>query len=425
MSEKLDILEATRSCYKKACDKLGLNPSVYEILREPERLMEVAIPIKMDDGSTRVFKGFRSAHSSALGPSKGGVRFDKNVSREEVIALSMMMSIKVALLGLPLGGGKGGIIVDPSKLSERELESLSRGYVRAINNYLGPRIDVPAPDVNTNAKIMGYFIDEYITLNGMKEDVATFTGKPLALGGSFARDQATGFGVALAVKYAYERKNDTLKGKTFIVQGFGNVGYFAAKYMDEFGASLVAVNASDKDTASGSSAIYKKEGLDPEVLHKLKVNGKSVLSFVDDKVEKISNEEFFALDVDVILPCALENVITEEIARKIKARVISEGANGSTTPKAMTVLEDKGVVVIPDILANSGGVLVSHYEWIQNQMGYYFSYDQVKNKEKDDMIRVFERIFAMAEKENTDLKLASFMVAVEQMAEALKYRGRY
>lgn len=425
MSEKLDILEATRSWYKKACDKLGLNPSVYEILREPERLMEVAIPIKMDDGSTRVFKGFRSAHSSALGPSKGGVRFDKNVSREEVIALSMMMSIKVALLGLPLGGGKGGIIVDPSKLSERELESLSRGYVRAINNYLGPRIDVPAPDVNTNAKIMGYFIDEYITLNGMKEDVATFTGKPLALGGSFARDQATGFGVALAVKYAYERKNDTLKGKTFIVQGFGNVGYFAAKYMDEFGASLVAVNASDKDTPSGSSAIYKKEGLDPEVLHKLKVDGKSVLSFVDDKVEKISNEEFFALDVDVILPCALENVITEEIARKIKARVISEGANGPTTPKAMTVLEDKGVVVIPDILANSGGVLVSHYEWIQNQMGYYFSYDQVKNKEKDDMIRVFERIFAMAEKENTDLKLASFMVAVEQMAEALKYRGRY
>lgn len=195
--------------------------------------------------------------------------------------------------------------------------------------------------------------------------------------------------------------------------------------MDEFGASLVAVNASDKDTPSGSSAIYKKEGLDPEVLHKLKVNGKSVLSFVDDKVEKISNEEFFALDVDVILPCALENVITEEIARKIKARVISEGANGPTTPKAMTVLEDKGVVVIPDILANSGGVLVSHYEWIQNQMGYYFSYDQVKNKEKDDMIRVFERIFAMAEKENTDLKLASFMVAVEQMAEALKYRGRY
>lgn len=423
MSEKLDILEATRSWYKLACDKLNLDPSVYELLKDAERIIEVSIPVKMDNGSTKVFKGYRSAHSSALGPSKGGVRFDKNVTRDEVLALSMMMSIKVALLGLPLGGGKGGIAVDPNKLSERELETLSRGFVRAINNYLGPRIDIPAPDVNTNAKIMGYFTDEYINLNSNREEIATFTGKPLVLGGSFARDQATGYGVALAVKYAYERKNESLEGKTFIIQGFGNVGYFAAKYMHEFGARLVSVNVSDKEL--GSSAIYCEEGFDPEVLHELKENGKSVLSFEKEGVEKITNEEFFALDVDIILPCALENVITEEIAKTIKAKVISEGANGPTTPAAMKVLEDKDILVIPDILANSGGVLVSHYEWIQNQIGYYFSYDQVKNKEKEDLTKAFDKIFEMADRENTNLKEASFMVAVKSMAEALKYRGRY
>lgn len=423
MSEKLDILEATRERYKKACDKLKLDPSVFEILKGPERLLEVAIPVKMDDGKTKVFKAFRSAHSSALGPSKGGIRFDKNVTREEVMALSMMMSIKVALLGLPLGGGKGGVIVDPKELSEREIESLSRGFVRATNNYLGSRIDIPAPDVNTNAKIMGYFIDEYIALNEGREDIATFTGKPLALGGSFARDQATGFGVALAVKYAYERKNESLNGKTFICQGFGNVGYFAAKYMSEFGARLIAVNASDRKAKSGSSAIINEDGLDVEALRKLKEDGASVLDYEDST--KISNEEFFALDTDIILPCALENVITEKIAKTIKAKVISEGANGPTTPGGAQILEDKGINLIPDIMANSGGVLVSHYEWIQNQIGYYFDYDKVKDKEEGDLLKVFERIFDMAEEENVDLREASFMVAIKSMAEALKYKGRY
>lgn len=423
MSEKLDILEATRERYKKACDKLKLDPSVFEILKEPERLLEVAIPVKMDDGKTKVFKAFRSAHSSALGPSKGGIRFDKNVTREEVMALSMMMSIKVALLGLPLGGGKGGVIVDPKELSEREIESLSRGFVRATNNYLGSRIDIPAPDVNTNAKIMGYFIDEYIALNEGREDIATFTGKPLALGGSFARDQATGFGVALAVKYAYERKNESLNGKTFICQGFGNVGYFTAKYMSEFGARLIAVNASDRKAKSGSSAIINEDGLDVEALRKLKEDGASVLDYEDST--KISNEEFFALDTDIILPCALENVITEKIAKTIKAKVISEGANGPTTPGGAQILEDKGITLIPDIMANSGGVLVSHYEWIQNQIGYYFDYDKVKDKEEGDLLKVFERIFDMAEEENVDLREASFMVAIKSMAEALKYKGRY
>lgn len=425
MSEKLDILEATRLRYNDACDKLNLDPSVYEILKEPERILEVAIPVKMDKGYTKVFKGYRSAHSSALGPSKGGVRFDDKVTREEVEALSMMMSIKVALLGLPLGGGKGGICVNPKELSERELELLSRAYVRSINNYLGSRQDVPAPDVNTNAKIMGYFIDEYISLNEGKQDIATFTGKPLALGGSFARDQATGFGVALSVKYYYQRKNESLEGKTFICQGFGNVGYFTCKYLKEFGAKLIAVNASDKNAPSGSSAIVNKNGFDPEALLELKEAGKSVLDFEAEGTKKISNEEFFGLDTDILLPCALENVITEDIAKSIKAEVISEGANGPTTPLASDFLEAKGVTIIPDIMANSGGVLVSHYEWIQNQLCYYFSYDQVKDKEEEDMLRVFKRIFDMAEEKDVDLRQASFMVAIKSMAEALKFKGRY
>lgn len=423
MSENLDILEATRSYYKEACDRLGLNPCVYDLLKDAERLIEVSIPVRMDDGSTKVFKGFRSAHSSALGPSKGGVRFDKNVSRDEVLALSMMMSIKVGLLGLPLGGGKGGIIVDPTKLSDREVERLARGYVRAINNYLGPRVDIPAPDVNTNAKIMGYFVDEYINLNQMQADIATFTGKPLALGGSFARDQATGYGVALACKYAYERENKSLENKTFIIQGFGNVGYFAAKYMTEFGARLVGVNA--KDERLGSSAIYNKDGFDPEELNSYRQEEESVLGYEKEGTEKISNEEFFALDVDIILPCAIENVITEDIAKSIKAGLISEGANGPTTPSALKILEDKNILVIPDILANSGGVLVSHYEWIQNQIGYYFSYEKIKAKQKEDMTKAFEKIFAMADEKEVNLRQAAFMVAIKSMAEALKYRGRY
>ncbi|WP_243342420.1 Glu/Leu/Phe/Val dehydrogenase [Anaerococcus sp. AGMB09787] len=423
MSQKLNILENVRSSYKDACDLLGLDQAVYEILKDPERIIEVSIPIKMDDGSSKVFKAYRSAHSSALGPSKGGVRFDKNVNADEVKALSMMMSIKTALLDLPLGGGKGGITVDPKKLSERELESLSRGYVRAINNYLGSRIDVPAPDVNTNGKIMGYFVDEYMQLNASKQDIATFTGKPLELGGSLGRDQATGYGVALAVKYAYKRKGDNLLNKTFAIQGFGNVGYFTAKYLCEFGAKLLAVNASDSSAKSGSSAIYCEDGFDPDELKDIRREKATVLAY--DKATKISNEEFFALDVDIIVPAAMENVITEEIAKTVKAKVIAEGANGPTTLKAANYLEGKDILIIPDILANSGGVLVSHYEWIQNQIGYYLSYEMIKKKEKEDMLKVFEQVFDFAENNKVNLRKASFMKAVAKIAQALKYRGRY
>ncbi|MDO5047547.1 MAG: Glu/Leu/Phe/Val dehydrogenase [Anaerococcus sp.] len=425
MSEKLDILEAVRNEYKQACESLNLDPAVYEILKDVERIIEVSIPVKMDDGSTKVFKGYRSAHSLALGPSKGGIRFDRNVSADEVKALSMMMSIKVALLNLPLGGGKGGVRVDPKKLSPRELESLSRGYVRAMNEYLGEKIDIPAPDVNTNAKIMGYFIDEYINLNGSRQELGTFTGKPLALGGSLARDQATGFGVALAIKYAYQRKDLDLKDKTFAIQGFGNVGYFAAKYLSDFGAKLIGVNVSDPRDKNGSSAIFLDQGFDVEELKNIRKEKGSVLSIEKEGVKRISNEEFFALNVDILVPAALENAITEDIARTIKAKLIAEGANGPTSPKAAFYLEEKGVLIIPDILANSGGVLVSHYEWIQNQIGYYFSYEQIKKKQEDDMVKALKEVFDMAEKTKVNLRKASFMKAIEKISQALEYRGRF
>lgn len=423
MGENLEILQSVQSQYKEAASDLGLDPAVYEILKDAERLIEVSLPIKMDDGSTKVFKAYRSAHSSILGPSKGGVRFNENVNANEVKALSMMMTIKSALLSLPLGGGKGGLKVDPESLSDRELESLARAYVRAINNYLGSDIDVPAPDVNTNPKIMGYFIDEYIALNGGKVDFGTFTGKPISLGGSLGRSAATGYGLALSVKYAYEQRGESLEAKTFALQGFGNVGYFAAKYLSGFGAILVAVNARDKQATSGSSAIYLEEGFDVEELQAVREEYGSVLKY--DKGEKITNEEFFALDVDILLPCALENAIDEKIAPSIKARVIGEGANGPTSDKAAELLEDKGVLIIPDILANSGGVLVSYYEWVQNRTGSYLTLEEVQEKQRDQMTRVFEEVFAIARDKNVNLRRASFMKALERLSDGLKYRGRF
>ncbi|MDD7044705.1 MAG: Glu/Leu/Phe/Val dehydrogenase [Peptoniphilaceae bacterium] len=423
MGENLEILQSVQSQYKKAVEDLSLDQAVYEILKDPERLIEVSLPIKMDDGSTKVFKAFRSAHSSILGPSKGGVRFNENVNANEVKALSMMMTIKSALLSLPLGGGKGGLRVDPKSLSEREVESLARSYVRAMNNYLGSDIDVPAPDVNTNPKIMGYFVDEYIALNRGRLDLGTFTGKPICLGGSLARTEATGYGLALSVKYAYEKRGESLELKTFAIQGFGNVGYFAAKYLSEFGAKLVAVNASDKTAESGSSAIYKASGFDVEDLQAIREKEGSVLKY--DEAEKITNEEFFALDVDILLPCALENSIDEKIAPSIKARLIGEGANGPTTDKAVEILEDKGVLIIPDILANSGGVLVSYYEWVQNRTGEYLTFEEVQDKQREKMTRVLDEVFAIANDKKVNLRRASFMKALQRLSDGLKFRGRF
>ena len=406
---------------KKACETAGFSESFYQVIKEPERIIETNIPVKMDDGSVKTFKAFRSAHSTALGPAKGGVRFHETVSYDEVKVLSTLMSLKVALLNLPLGGGKGGIVVDPKTLSERELESISRGFVRSMNNYLGPRIDIPAPDVNTNAQIMGYFTDEYIALNGARHDIATFTGKSVDMGGSLGRSEATGFGVYLTIKKYYEKIGKDLKGATFALQGFGNVGSFAAKYLVKDGAKLIALNARDKSAKTGSSAIFNENGLDPEVLDAARSETGSALN-IDAK--KITNEEFFALDCDILIPAAMENVIDEENAGDIKAKLIVEAANGPVTEAGERIINEKNIPLIPDVLANSGGVLVSHYEWIQNITGSYWEEKDVRDKQEKDMTKAIEEVFATADKYDVNLRQAAFILSLSRIEKALRLRGR-
>ena len=406
---------------KEVSDLAGFSESFYNVIKEPERIIEANIPVKMDDGTTKIFRAFRSAHYTALGPAKGGVRFDESVTYEEVKVLSTLMSLKVALLGLPLGGGKGGIVVDPKKLSERELETLSRGFVRAMNNYLGPRIDIPAPDVNTNAKIMGYFTDEYIALNGGRHDIATFTGKSTDMGGSLGRTEATGFGVYLTIKKYYEKIGKSLEGATFALQGFGNVGSFAAKFLTQDGAKLIALNSKDKSQKSGSSAIYDPNGLDIEKLEKSRLETGSALNI---EAKKISNEEFFALDCDILIPAAMENVIDESNAGEIKAKLVVEAANGPVTEGGEAILNEKNIPLIPDILANSGGVLVSHYEWIQNITGSYWDEEEVRKSQEKDMTKAIEEVFETADKYRVNYRKAAFILSLSRIEKALKLRGR-
>lgn len=423
MTDTLNPLESAQLQIKKACEKLNLNPAVYEILKQPQRFIEISIPVKMDDGSLKVFKGYRSAHNHALGPSKGGVRFHQSVNVEEVKALSTWMTLKAGLLAIPYGGGKGGICVDPKKLSDRELESLSRGYVRGLYKYLGERIDIPAPDVNTNGKIMSYFIDEYAKLNGDKEDFGTFTGKPLILGGSLGRSEATGYGVVITTKYASKKIGLDLKNAEIGLQGFGNVGSFTLKYLVEEGAKVKYLSIRDENEECGRSALYSEDGFDYESLQKYRDENKTLVGY--PKAKKISDEEFWQTKFDILIPAALENIITEKIAKNLDVKLIAEGANGPTTPEADIILKEKNVEVIPDVLANSGGVLVSYYEWIQNQYGNYWSKEEVQEKQEKDMLKALEGIFEIKEEFNTNIREASYMFAIKRIAEAMELRGWY
>ena len=423
MTDTLNPLESAQLQIEKACEKLNLNPAVYEILKEPQRVIEISIPVKMDDGSLKVFKGYRSAHNHALGPSKGGVRFHQNVNLEEVKALSTWMSLKSGLLALPYGGGKGGIAVDPKKLSEREIESLSRGYIRGLYKYLGERIDIPAPDVNTNGQIMSYFVDEYIKLNGDKEDLGTFTGKPLILGGSLGRNEATGYGVVISTKYVAKKLGIDLKNAEIGLQGFGNVGSFTLKYLQEEGAKVKYLSIRDENEECGRSALYSENGFDYESLQKYRDVNKSLVGYPNAK--KISDQEFWTKKFDILIPAALENIITEKIAQNLDVKLIAEGANGPTTPEADEILKEKNVEIIPDILANSGGVLVSYYEWVQNQYGSYWTKEEVQEKQEKDMLKAIEGIFAIKDQYKTDIREASYMFAIKRIAEAMKLRGWY
>ena len=423
MTDTLNPLKSAQNQIKIACQKLNLDPAVYEILKEPQRFIEISIPVKMDDGSLKVFKGYRSAHNNALGPCKGGVRFHQNVNIEEVKALSTWMSLKAGLLEIPYGGGKGGITVDPKKLSERELENLSRGYIRGLHKYLGERIDIPAPDVNTNGKTMSYFTDEYIKLNGDKEDFGAFTGKPLIIGGSLGRDEATGFGVVITTKYVAKKIGLDLKNAEIGLQGFGNVGSYTLKYLLEEGVKVKYLSIRDESEECGRSALYSENGFDYESLKKYREENKTLLGYPHAK--KISDGAFWNTKFDILIPAALENIITEKIARNLDVKLLVEGANGPTTPEADEILKEKNVEIIPDILANSGGVLVSYYEWIQNQYGNYWSKEKVQEKQVKDMKKSLDGIYKIKEEYKTDLREASYMFAIKRIAQAMKLRGWY
>ena len=414
--ETLNPFEIARKQVKTACDRLNADPAVYEVLKNPQRALEVSFPVKLDNGTVKTFTGYRSQHNNAVGPYKGGVRFHPNVNLDEVKALSIWMTIKCCVAGIPYGGGKGGITLDPRDYSEAELERISRAYSEAISPLIGEKIDIPAPDVNTNGKIMSWMVDAYENIV-KKSAPGVFTGKPVEFGGSLARTEATGYGVNFAAVQALEKLGKDVKGATYAIQGFGNVGYHTGYYAHKAGAKIVAVSTVDV-------AIYNENGLDMEALFKeYQTNG-----FITNKAgygKEISNAELLALDVDVLAPCALENQLTSENAGKVRAKIVVEGANGPTTPEADAILRQNGVLVVPDILANCGGVVVSYFEWVQNLQGYYWEFDEVQEKETVVLRRAFRDIWNLAQEYDVDLRTASYMMSIRRVEKAMKLRGWY
>ena len=414
--ETLNPFEIAQKQIKSACDKLNADPAVYEILKNPMRVLEVSFPVKLDDGTVKTFVGYRSQHNNAVGPFKGGLRFHPGVTRDEVKALSTWMTFKCSVAGIPYGGGKGGMAINPKEYSKAELERISKGFAKAISPIIGEKVDIPAPDVNTNGQIMSWMVDAYEEVAG-KSTKGVFTGKPLEFGGSLARTEATGYGVHLTAKKALAKLNIDVKGATYAVQGFGNVGFYTAYYAYKDGAKIVAFSNSNV-------AVYNENGIDMEaVIKDFEENGRIAANKGYGK--DITNNELLELEVDVLAPCALENQITSENADRIKAKVITEGANGPTTPEADEILFKKGIIVIPDILANSGGVVVSYFEWVQNLQSYYWPFEEVQQKEDALLSTAFEDVWALADEYKVDLRNAAYMKSIERISKAMKLRGWY
>ncbi|WP_425538221.1 Glu/Leu/Phe/Val family dehydrogenase [Microaceticoccus formicicus] len=420
MSGEYNPLESARLEIRKACDLLGLDPAVYELLKEPRRVIEVSIPVKMDDGSLRVFKGYRSAHNDAVGPNKGGIRYHPGVNLDEVKALSVWMTFKACITGIPYGGGKGGVTVDPADLSEGELERLSRGYVRAMYKYLGEKIDVPAPDVNTSGKIMAWMADEYNLLSG-EQNLGVFTGKPVEFGGSKGRTEATGFGVAVIAREAAKKHGIDMEGAKVGVQGFGNVGSFTVKNLEKLGAHVTSILEYDREV--GEYAIYRDSGFSFEELEEMKEKN-GTLRGIENAVE-ISVEDFWKAKYDILVPAALENAINEDNAGKINAKLICEAANGPITPEADKILKEKNIVVTPDVLTNAGGVTVSYFEWVQNLYGYYWTDEEVYQKEEEMMVDAFNAIWEVVEDQKISMREAAYVYSIKKLAHVMKLRGWY
>ena len=398
----------------KAAAKLQLDPAIHQALREPMRELHVTIPVKMDDGSVRVFRGFRVQYNDARGPNKGGIRFHPDETIDTVRALAAWMTWKTAVVDIPLGGGKGGVICDPKKMSPGELERLSRGYIRALGRFIGPDRDIPAPDVYTTPQIMAWMMDEYSIITGHNAP-GVITGKPLCVGGSEGRGDATARGGAYTVREAARYLNIDLTKATVAIQGFGNAGQYAATlFQDLLGCRVVAVS----DSRGG---IYLPHGADAHDLVRYKLTNGSLEGYPGS--QPISNEALLELEVDVLAPSALEDVITERNAENIRAKIVAELANGPTTPGADDILYRKGVFVIPDFLCNAGGVTVSYFEWVQNETGYYWEEELVHERLDKKMTTAFASVLDMSLEYETDMRTAAYMVAVQRVAEAMRARG--
>ncbi len=417
MSAKYNPFEDMLEDLQAAAEMLGLKPSEYETLKHCERELKVAVPVQMDDGSVQVFDGYRVQHSTTLGPAKGGIRYHPDVNTDEVKALSAWMSFKCAVAGVPYGGGKGAIRVDPSKLSKRELERLTRRYTAMIMPIIGPHLDIPAPDVNTNAEVMGWVMDTYSMMMGYAVP-GVVTGKPIEIGGTLGRTEATGRGVMIIVRRALEYLGLNANGARVAVQGMGNVGGTAARLMHANGFRIVGVS----DISGG---YYNPDGHDiPDMVGYIAASkNRSLEGYTAKGCTKISNNELICCDCDVLLPCALENQITGENAGDIKAKLVVEGANGPTSVDGDAILEKRGIPVVPDILANSGGVIVSYFEWAQNLQHVSWPESEVNERLQQYMLRAFDDVAASAKSKNTTFRRGAYMVAISRLSKAEKIRG--
>lgn len=403
--------------YDKAAAYLDLKPGVREMLRHPKRELIVNFPVRMDDGTERIFAGYRVHHSTARGPAKGGIRYHPDVTLDEMRAMAMWMTWKCAVVGIPFGGAKGGVTCDPSGFSMRELESLTRRFATEISIVMSPEGDIPAPDVNTNAQVMAWIMDTYSTLRG-HDTPAVVTGKPLELGGSQGRAEATGRGIALIATEAMKHWGIPIEGATVAVQGFGKVGAPTAYLLQEYGCRILAIT----DIMGG---IYNPKGLDTrDVLRYTRERGGGfVVGY--PAADSLSNEELFELEIDVLAPCAMEKAITEANAPKIRAKLIVEGANGPTTPEADEILHDRGIPVVPDVLANAGGVTVSYFEWVQGLQWFFWNEREINLRLHEIMTRSFEAVLQIAEQKKVDMRVAAYILAIDRVAQAHLLRGTY
>jgi len=409
----MDAFENAQKQLLKAIKAGGLDENDLEFLKNPKRAVHVNFPVKLDDGSTKYFKGFRMLYNDTRGPGKGGIRFHQDVNESEVKALSFWMTVKNSVVDLPLGGGKGGVIINPKNYSERELENVARGFIRALHQVIGPKQDVPAPDVYTTPQIMSWMLDEYETITG-KHNEGLITGKPLELGGSKARGYSTAMGGAYVLKESAELLDFNPITTRVVIQGFGNAGMHMARILSKWNYKIIAISDS-------STGIYDENGIDISKAIEFKNKNKSLKGFGP---EEISNEKLLSFETEILVPAALENTITKDNADNIKAKLIIELANGPITPEADEILEKKDIIVIPDVLANAGGVTVSYFEWVQNNQGYYWTEEEVLERLEQKMINSFKEIHEIVKEKDVSYREAAFILALKRLITANKLRGK-